>query len=167
MYLTFRDDMQTGDALQWKSNSFIGWAIRKKTKGDVNHTSMVINLTEFGTDRRFCIEALDYGIDLNLVSRRLKNFDGEVYWHPLINQTEETRIVMGRYALGTLGIPYDYKSIFKQIFGKVSADAKQLFCSEMLYLAAVEAGFSKRKKAPTPADIPNLGWWAKQGQRIK
>jgi hypothetical protein len=51
-----------------------------------------------------------------------------------------------------VGIPYDYQSIFHQLFGKVSADARRLFCSEYCYLAY---GFTG--KAPAPADMPALG----------
>jgi hypothetical protein len=51
-----------------------------------------------------------------------------------------------------IGVPYDYKSLFKNAFGRVSADARALFCSEYCFLC-----YGKTGKAPTPGEMPKLG----------
>jgi hypothetical protein len=146
--------MKTGDLLQWKSNSIIGAAIRWKTKSIVNHSSLVLKLIEYEGDekRRFTTEALERGIILNYLSRRLEQFDGEVWWYPLKDDQDNNRGRIGTIALSLIGIPYDYQSIFRQVFGSVSVDARRLFCSEYCYLAYGFSGI-----APAPGDMPKLG----------
>jgi len=149
--------MKTGDMLQWKSNSLIGSLIRWRTARNlpdgwpaVNHTGMVIQLREYG--RIFTQESLEHGVVLNFLSRRLEQFDGEAWWYPLKDEMEGRRNDIGKKALDSVGIPYDYGSIVKQIIGKVSVDARDLFCSEdYLYC------FGYQGKALSPAEMPELG----------
>lgn len=153
-YLAVRDQMQTGDLLQWRSNSVIGAMIRWRTQSEVNHSSLIIRLKEYDdeTKRRFTSEALEHGIVLNLLSRRLESHDGECWWYPLRDEWSGMRPIIGKNALYMLGIPYDYKSIFQQLFGRVSADARALFCSEYCYLS-----YGFHGQAPTPAEMPKMG----------
>jgi len=160
--MAVKDQMRTGDLLQWRSNSLIGALIRWRTKATVNHSSLVLRLSEYeGTERRrYTTEALENGTVLNFLSRRLEQFDGEVWWYPLKEEWNERRQAIGECALSLIGIPYDYKSIAAQIFGKVSADARALFCSEYCFICYGMGG-----KAPTPADMPGLGIY-KEGVKI-
>ena len=153
-YEAVKDQMKTGDLLQWRSNSLIGSLIRWRTGSNVNHSSLVMRFSEYqGLDRRrYTTEALEHGTVLNLLSRRLEAFDGECWWLTLKDEWNEKRQAIGESALSLIGIPYDYGSIFRQIFGKVSADARALFCSEYCFVCY---GFDG--KAPTPADMPGLG----------
>lgn len=155
IYNTVKGEMKTGDLLQWRSNSMIGALIRWRTKSEVNHSSLVLRFLEYedSEGRRFTTEALEHGTVLNLLSRRLAEFDGSVWWYPL--QDKFTDIYRGSVAvraLDMIGLPYDYESIFKQIVGKVSADSRSLFCSEYCYLS-----YGFRGEAPTPADMPGMG----------
>lgn len=160
-YNEVKDRMKTGDLLQWKSNSIIGSLIRCRTARSlpegwpaVNHSSLVIRLSEYeGLERRrFTQEALEHGVVLNLLSRRLEAFDGEVWWYPLKEEFNGVRQVMGELALAYTGVPYDYGSLFRQILGKVSADARSLFCSE---LCCIIYGYTG--KMLSPAEMPELG----------
>lgn len=161
-YLELKDQMKTGDLLQWRSNSVIGALIRWKTDSTVNHSSLVLRLTEYeGLERRrFTTEALSNGTVLSLLSRRLEQFDGEVWWHPLIDSWNEKRQAIGEAALSLIGIPYDYQSIADQVFSKVSADAQSLFCSEYCFLA-----YGFKGQAPAPGDMIRLGIF-KEGVKI-
>jgi len=153
-YNEIKDDMRTGDLLQWRSPSIIGRLIRWKTGSNVNHSSMVIRLKEYeGRERRrWTTEALEHGTVLNLLSRRLNDFDGECWWYPLKDEWNEKRGEVGERSVYFIGIKYDYKSLFAQLFSKVSADARRLFCSEYCYIAY---GFTG--KAPNPGEMPGLG----------
>lgn len=153
LYNTNKNQMKTGDLLQWKSPGIIGAAIRWKTKSEVNHTSMIIRLGEYeGEERhRFHTEAMERGVYPNLLSVRLEAFKGQVWWLPLKDEWDQKRINIGRRLTEMWGKEYDYKSLFWQLIGKVNADAKQLFCSETCYLAL---GFNG--KAPNPGEIENL-----------
>jgi len=153
-YLAVKDQMKTGDLLQWRSNSLIGALIRWRTKSDVNHSSLVIRLQEYeGLERRrWTTEALEHGTVLNLLSRRLEQFDGECWCYPLNDSWNAWRENCGEWALKMVGIPYDYGSILKQIIGKASADARALFCSEYCFMA-----YGLDGKAPSPGEMPELG----------
>jgi hypothetical protein len=153
-YHAVKEKMKTGDLLQWRSNSVVGSLIRWRTRADVNHSSLVMRFAEYQGEerRRFTTEALEHGTVLNLLSRRLETFDGSCWWHPLRPDWNNRRREIGERALDLIGIPYDYRSIVSQIFGRVSSDARRLFCSEYCFLCYGQEGI-----APTPADMPLLG----------
>ena len=153
-YNLVRDQMRTGDLLQWRSNSLLGKLIRWKTGAKVNHSSLVIRMKEYeGLERRvFTTEALEHGIILNLLSKRLQDHAGSVWWYPLKVYMNEKRQSIGEEAFRYMGIGYDYLSLFKQIIGKVNVDAKKLFCSEYVYLCYGYIG-----KAPNPGEMMKLG----------
>jgi hypothetical protein len=154
VYNAVKDRMKTGDLLQWHSNTPLGWAIRAKTGSRFNHSGLVIRLAEYeGLERRrFTHEALEHGVVLNLVSRRLEDFNGEVWWYPLKDDWKSRLQEIGERALGFTGIGYDYPAIAMQLFTHVQADCAQLFCSEMCFLAY---GFSG--VAPNPGELLTLG----------
>jgi hypothetical protein len=162
-YEAVKDQMKTGDLLQWHSDSLIGWAIREKTGSNVNHSGLVIRLQEYeGLERRrFTHEALEHGIVMNLLSRRLEQFDGEAWWYPLKDEWNEKRQAIGERALSFTGIPYDYPAIIEQLFGDVKADSAQLFCSEMCFLA-----YGYQGTAPNPGNLVSTLKIFKEGVKI-
>jgi hypothetical protein len=153
-YNQIKEQMKTGDLLQWRTNSIVGALIRWKTNSNVNHSSLVIRLSEYeGLERRrFTMEALEHGTVLNYLSRRLEQYDGEVWWYPLRDEMDASRKAIGERASALIGIPYDYMSIAKQVVGRVSADARSLFCSEYCFLSWGYTGV-----APNPGQLPGLG----------
>jgi len=159
-YLKYRPQMKTGDLLLWKSRSVIGWLIRLFSRGNVNHAGLVLDLHEFAhlIDRRWTLEALEPGIVLHLLSRRLGKHDGSVWWYPLKDDYDYCRLDLGAWAIEKVGTPYDYGSLFKNALGRVSADANKFFCSEYAYMAYRENGINLDfEKAPRPADMPSFG----------
>ena len=170
--------MGTGDALQWKSNTLLGKLIRlfaRPTKDkidkagyNVNHTSLIITFDEYDQHRRYTTEALEMGIDLNLLSRRLKTFKGEVWWFPLKLKYNHIRKAIGKIALSYMGIWYDYSSLMKQTHSRVKINDKQLFCSEYYAFCVKKAmglytmtDLDNLAVAPRPCDIPDLGIFGK------
>jgi len=106
----------------------------------------------------FVIEALEQGVILRLISERLRSFNGKVWWYPLKSEYQGARNKISKWAVEQEGTPYDYSSLFRQVFGRVSAEASLYFCSELCYFAWMEAGIPvARDKAPRPGDIPGLG----------
>lgn len=157
-YREVADQIKTGDLLQWHTHGIFGTLIRWKTQSKVNHSGLAICLKEYeGLDRRrFTTEALNAGTVLNLLSRRLEQHQGEVWWYPLIDEWNDRRQAIGERALQMIGIPYDFKSIAFQLFGHVSTNDKALFCSEYCAMAYGILG-----TAPTPAEMFNLGIFKK------
>ncbi len=159
LYNLVRDSMKTGDMLAWHSNSLIGKVIRWKTIPSdipkdsplsVNHTSTIIRLKEYeGLKRRvFITEALENGIVLDLLSKRIQKFDGKVWLYPLKRNWDDQRQLIGERLLSVVGTPYDYTSILKQIFGYVSVDLRAFFCSEHHYFGLGFSGI-----APNPYEL--------------
>ena len=156
IYNAVKVQMRTGDLLLWRSRSLLGAVIRYFSKATVNHAGLVMRFSEYeGNDnRRFTTEALEHGIVLNLLSRSLEEYDGEVWWYPLMDGWDRT--VIGNRMLEYIGVPYDYGSLLRNAFGKVTADARRLFCSEYAFLCYGYTG-----KAPTPGDMPSMGIFKK------
>lgn len=159
-YYLHRPLMRTGDILQWRSASVLGWLIRKFSKAAVNHTSLIITLDVYDADRLFTTEALGDGIELNIVSTRLEKYQGEVWWMPLKSEYQMHRHLIGQEALRTLGTPYDYGALISQAVTRVKANPKKQFCSEHAFIMSKLAGIPKLQKidiAPRPGDMGLLG----------
>jgi len=173
LYENVRDIIQTGDLLQWRSATALGWLIRKFSKAKDNHTGGAVLFKEYqGKERRrFTLEALEHGYVLNLLSRRLGSHKGECYWHALKPEFRIFRVPIGIEMLKFCGVPYDYGSLFRQVFGHVSANARNLFCSEAIYLACRDAGCPIPDEwittAPQPGDMTALRLWDEIGVKIK
>jgi hypothetical protein len=155
-YYEIKSQMKTGDLLLWHSTSVIGGLIRTFSKGEYNHASMVMCFKDYEGEkkRRWTTEANEKGTILNLLSRRLEAFNGYVDWFPLKDEWNDKREIIGANALELIGIPYDYKSLFRNILGRVSTEARELFCSEYYFLSLGLEG-----KSPTPNDLCRLNFF--------
>lgn len=155
-YSEIRDMIKTGDMLEWSSPSLLGKTIRFFTKQKVNHTSLAISFDDYfkdGINHKFVLEAESGGIELNLLSKLLKGYKGKCYWSQLKPEFDDKRFIIGRWALLQIGTKYDYTSLLKNAFCKVSAEAEKLFCSEYYYIALKEAGIVPATKAPRPGEF--------------
>jgi len=146
-----KHDMHTGDLLLWKEKyNLLKWIYRKLICSKGDHTSLIIRLQQYDdAQRRYTIEAnRKQGTALNLLSRRLDGFVGEVWLYKLKSDwTPDERKEIGKVILGEIGKPYDCEAmmktwainilrrIFKNIKLKWKVDARELFCSEYCYLA--------------------------------
>ena len=163
LYRSWRPNIWTGDLLEWQSKSALGWLIRKFTGRDVNHTGLVIRFQNFDRERVYTLEALAAGVYPNLISRRLKNHRGKVFWLQLKPKFDCLRPAIAREGMKYVGIKYDYKSLLKQAVSRVSADASTFFCSELAYLVTLEAGLPIEKEyAPRPGGFGSLGIYKKR-----
>ena len=137
-YNKVRRYLNTGDLVEWRTNSLIGWMIRLRTGSHVNHSSLVVKFDFDGCQqRRYILEANAQGIELRLLSKRLERHKGRAYWSPLKAGYNGYRDRVLGWALDKVGTEYDYGSLFKQFLGYVSVDGEKYFCSEF-YQAAVE-----------------------------
>ncbi len=154
-YHYFRKRMQTGDLVEWASPTAIGGLIRLFTKKKVNHSSLLLNLDRFAglQNRRFILEALGDGIDLNLMSKRLKEFNGKVYWSALKSKYNYRRDDIASWALDKVGTDYDYRSLFANMWGMVNQDAKKFFCSEFYHMALFAADILPGGEAARPGEF--------------
>lgn len=137
--------MFSGDLVEWSSASALGAAIRWFTKKDVNHSSLLVRFNyQDLSDRRFVLEAMGGGLEFNLLSKRLKNFKGRVYWHALRPgmadlATVRAKMMSKAILLKAEHVEYDYWGLVKNAAVRVSLNARQIFCSEFYHICAAHA----------------------------
>jgi hypothetical protein len=157
-YKEARPRILTGDVILWKGKGIISSLIMKWS--EYSHASLVVRLKEYEElkNRVFLVEALSSGLQFRLLSEKLGK-GSEAFWMSInmpLEQLEKSR----EHALieCAKGIPYDYSSIFKNIFGKVNNNAKEYFCSEFVWMNWISAEYISTKqsklKAPRPGDLP-------------
>jgi len=154
--------MRTGDLLLWKSHDPLGAAIRLFSNANVNHASLILCLEERDSklERHFTTEATGQGVVINLLDMRIAEFDGEVWWYPLLDEWNNMRTSIFINALKYIGVEYDFPGLFWNIFEKPEADDSKLFCSEYCFLC-----YGMEGKAPRPGDMEALGIF-KKGVKI-
>ena len=187
LYLKHRPNMRTGDTLLWDSDvsinplTWVSGLIQLWSPGS-NHISFILDEFESITSHKYILEALAKGVVLRQIGDRLKHYSGKVYWLQAKEEYEEWRPAVGAWALGKIGIDYDFGSIFVNMLHKTPLDIKSLFCSEFAYgawrwvaIAKEHPEWSRKevlkvwqskdvevfnlKKAPRPSGILNMGIW--------
>lgn len=142
LYEQYRYQIQTADLLEFRANSLLGWAIRTKTKQNVNHTSGAIlyQMVDGTQVRRYIGESLADGFHLHYLSEVLKNYDGEVYWLQLKPEYDYHRVSIAEEAIKLEGKGYDYKDLFRLLVKRVNLDSGRVFCSEAWHIALIKSG---------------------------
>lgn len=163
-YSALRPWLRTGSIILWQGNSPLSRAIRIFSR--YSHASLVIrDLDGLDRERVFLVEALETGLELRLLSERVKDYDGRVFaFRPCgLTLDREERIKSFALTECARGIRYDYGGLLANIFGRVSQDARRYFCSEFAAVALEQVGVNRlapfrSKRAPRPGDIPE--WFA-------
>jgi hypothetical protein len=158
-YKRLQPVIHTGDLVEWRSASALGAAIRWFTKKDVNHSSLVARFDYAGLeDRRFVFEAMGDGLDFNLLSERMQQFKGRVYWYGLKPSITDIGFVRERMLSKALmlkaqHVKYDYWGLFRNAAARVSVNARQLFCSEFYQVCGIYAGIYTDQIARRPGEF--------------
>ncbi len=193
-YKHWSDEMRTGDLLLWRADKWYMRLWRRCCHSEWDHSSNVFRLREYkdplsrdyhGLERRrFMLESRIHGTVLNLLSRRLEKYDGEVWWYPLIDKWNPHRQKIGETMLAWIGVPYNVSGVVKttfrrwigvkctMVFQKIGRSVGRLlvqsvFCSEYSYIAYKSTGQLTKvfNTPPSPGDLLNLGIF-KDGIRI-
>jgi len=154
-YGQIRPFIQTGSCILWRGNSVVSKLIRWKS--DITYASLCVRLDKYkGLEGRvFLVEALGSGLQLRLLSERLKGYDGNAYFLNM-DIPVDCQPKLREFALVACGknIPYDYGGLFANVFGYVSLDIKAYFCSEFIWKAWEHIGMvDKKHQAPRPDDL--------------
>ena len=174
-YLTFRDQIQTMDLIQWHGDSLISKIIRWKTGGSETHSGIACRLAD--VDRVMTLEAISRGAVPNPLSKVLGKYKGKAYWHPLKEEYRPYVAESFNWMYDRIGTGYDYESVTSHLFGRVSADARALFCSEYVFLGwkvrcaeelAIELfeWLLDIKEVPLPSELHKIGLYEEEGRRI-
>jgi len=186
LYFPHREAMQSGDLLQWRSETPIGGAIRffrglkvwigqvctkcqwSWPKIDENHSSWVIKGPyKEEAERRWHCESVNKGLVPRLLSERLLEHKGTVYWYALLQRHDNKRDCINRWAYNHLILGYDFLSVFRQIYRSVKIGLSRVFCSEAVCAVMLICGLTKNKKALPPDKVRTLNLWQQKGVRIK
>jgi hypothetical protein len=179
VYQAIREDIKTGDRISFHGESAFSRLIRRKTGDFINHEALVIRLTEFEgygfEDSVYVIEAGEDGFIQQPLSQKLKAYEGQAFWNPLLDSiiryyTEEIRKKLAAAALCMRGTPYDWGGVIRRGFCEnVELDTEKLFCSEALKAVGLKAGLcAKTMIGPTPGkEVDDLKWWACHANAIK
>jgi len=164
LYRAFSEWMKTCDLIEWRSyTSPISFMIRMFTGANVNHSSILIRPIMYAglKDRRFLLEALAKGVVPRLLSLRLEEYNGQVFWSPLkesITDPQRNKMIEQVFLEVSKGRPYDYGNLFRNIAGRVSVDADAWFCSEIYTWMLMKGGLiSADTKALRPGEFQELG----------
>lgn len=165
-YDGLRPLIKTGDLIEFASNGFIGTGIMAVTGRKVSHSSMVIRLPYQNSPRRYIVEAVRTGPEFHLLSDVLQHYNGKVIWYGLKSEYDSKRDAIGDWLFHELSQKkgYDFKGVLMQLFGRVSLDAKRLYCTELCELPYIEQGIIEPdpKGARRPGDLPALGIFKSQ-----
>lgn len=162
-YYDYQPHISTGDWVETANQSVVGKKIRDITGYDVNHTALVIKFSEYegDTPRRWIIEALGDGLELNLLSDLIK--DNEFgYWYPLRYKYEHLRPLIGRVMVNEYSAnrghkkKYDLWDMIKNAWKRVRIDPGAWYCTEWAQWVMGESGVispEQRKVAWVPGEV--------------
>jgi len=167
-YLQIRETIRNGDCILWQSRGIVPWIIQRFTA--YSHASLCVRFDAPGmTDRVYMVEALSGGLKFTLLSERIAGMRGRAYlFQPsCLWGVNQERIRADTMTALSMGIKYDYKGLFGNLFGRVSEDAKRYFCSELVWAKWRKSGLLgngcltdagkialERNRAARPGDLP-------------
>lgn len=171
IYNRVKRQMQTGDGLGFQNTGFISRAIMFKTRKDgpipLSHWGGLVRAGAYEglEERRYTIEAMDFGFYPDILSNYIKDYPGHIYWYPLKDEWNNYRVKIGEGILSMIGTKYDWLGVAKQLLIKISANGRRLFCSEAwqigLQNVAPHLCLDTQGKALTPTGMYRLGCFKK------
>ena len=148
-YEDIRPEIKTGDVIAFSGNGLTSSVIKLVTRSDISHVGIVLSKAEDG--RIYIIEStsllttpdavtgeLHKGVQIQYLSDRIRDYDGEVYHVPLIkNLKNPNDMIAWLIQKHEEQIPYDTMQaigsaldIFIRLHNE--EDFSSLFCSELI-----------------------------------
>ena len=180
MYKELRDQIQPFDLISFSGKGHVSNIIKGFTDSDISHVAIVHRiLDEKEEERVLIIESTSLvtlpdkvhgevlkGVQIQALSERIRDYDGQVYWHKLRNPISEARqAAMYSWLLTqhTKRIKYDTVGAIRSgvdiwdYMMESKPDYEKLFCSEMVAKAYEIAGFFiGNPSEQTPEDVVNF-----------
>jgi len=153
-YLAVRDQMGSGDMLEWSGKSVLDVLIRIKTGQDVNHTSLILNLESPASGPVLMnVEAMADGVEPHFLSTELSLYDGRVFWYKLKREFKnEIPVIESRMFFYAGRTGYAYCDLCHQLAGRTIIHEGEplttLFCSETAFVINGGTG-----EVPWPGEV--------------
>lgn len=146
-YLQIRDKLKTGDVLLFSGKGRISKIIQLFGRTKWSHVGMVVRSDDL--DALFCWESTSLsvksgsvvqGVQLNLLSERIRDYDGSVALRPLVDTlTQDELAKLRAFRAAVKGRPYE-KSRLELAFAALDfgdeqdtkEDLSSIFCSECI-----------------------------------
>lgn len=162
-YSRIREQIQTGDIIAFAGHRILSEIVKLGTGSNISHIGIVCitHLEHYGCKTIEIMESVKKaedsetgqtitGVTRNRLSRRIKHYEGEVYWFPLSHKTRSKLDYTAaiRFLMSVQGLPYDIpqaiQSALDAFEGRLRIfyameDYSAFFCSE-LAAAALKAG---------------------------
>lgn len=164
-YFLVRKAFRPGDPLFFAGEGIISSAIGVFTGSDISHIAAILGQKENGLQRWRLMEAsedsgegfLGGKVAKQLISEKIKKYDGEVYWSALREGFEIFRPAIKKALKSFEGVPYDYDTLIANIIpGHRDVDYDEMICSEMFecaILRAVPRSFLERYEGNEAVDL--------------
>lgn len=136
-YQDLRGRILPGDLTAWRGSGPVSGIIAAKIPNgapDVTHVAGVVHGPP-QCPRRIIVEAHDGEVNVRILSARLKDYSGSVWWYPLREEFAPFRDSISRAYWELLGVPYDYRGLLRNAVCYVDQDQRALFCSELVCIA--------------------------------
>ena len=158
LYPGLRPALQSGDVVTFDGDTLLGMAIRHFA-GRGSHTAMVLRIANV-PERIFLLEALEHGLTLTRMSKRISNYRGRVYVTKAPSTTYQRQAIV-EIALNMLGaqVKYDYLSLFLNAMHRVPVRMDHGYCTESVQYILTQAGVMEPQPlAMVPNDFLLLDW---------
>jgi len=156
VYEEVRDQINTGDLLLWHTYCLESQIIELKNNTSIkcSHSSVTLRLEGLRTDWLFDYGSLENGFEPHLLSKRLADHDGRVYWFPLKDSSKIADIEeqIRKYD----GTPYGWKDLVAMAFYSPDKEPSEMICSEAVDIVVTG---NVTGKILAPWDLPSLGLW--------
>lgn len=130
----------TGDLIEFAPKNLPGRLIRRKTGEPVSHSSIAVRMFVSGElSDAYVWESDSAGLHPALLSSRIAETDGEVYWYPLHKDLRAFSNLFFAGAKTMSGRRYDWTGVARNLFGPVPIGDGAVYCSEAVQLIAIKA----------------------------
>jgi len=155
-YLKYRDEMKSGDLLLFSPDSYLGGVIEWRTGYDITHIGFLFR-HEFIDNHVLSLEALENGICFNRLSRRISNYEGQIYWLPLKEDYDCYRNDLSKIAFLCSFSKFPIGTLVSNFISPTIVDYQKMLCSEYCYYPYMLNNMVVwRRKMPYPGEFEKL-----------
>lgn len=171
-YSKYRNEIHTGDLIQFAAKDILSRIIAWKTKNPISHSAMAFWLVgPTGKLRLYVLEGVTCGLFPAYLSNRVAWYlpHGDMYWHKMRPEWQPYGAKAADKLLENVGKYYDYQDLILQAFKRVTLNPVRLYCSEVLLYAWSDIiSWPKDKPVPYPGQISTdyLGVYEEEGVLI-
>lgn len=137
-YSEARTQFGAGDCITWEGESALSSGIELVTGHKTTHISVLLKQIREAQNRWLIMEAWEGGhgflsgeVGDNFLSKKIREYNGKAVWRPLHPTLDDYRDAIAGRLWEYKGLKYDYRSLVRQVGGRVLVGREAMFCSEL------------------------------------